>query len=249
MESRPLRIVITVFLSILLLSGACSTGFIAGRLLTPRPGIAGLLPAQAAEAQPSDGAPADSAELFAPFWQAWEVVQDQYVEQPVDREKLMRGAIKGMLEAVGDDYTTYMDPEEFEMLNSSLSGEDSYEGIGAWVDTTGDYLKIISPMPGSPAEKAGLRSEDLIVAVDGEDMTGVDGELVRKRVIGPAGSTVRLTIQRPGQEGTFDVEVVRASITVPSVESRMLDGNIGYVRLFIFGEKSSDDLWRKIRKA
>jgi carboxyl-terminal processing protease len=118
---------------------------------------------------------------------------------------------------------------------------DEYEGIGAWVDTSKDYLTIISPMPGSPAEKAGLKPDDKIIAIDGEDMTGVDGELARQKVLGPKGSTVTLTVQRKDLQ-PFDVEVVRDSIVVPTMESRMLENDIAYVRLIIFGEDTADDL-------
>ena len=100
----------------------------------------------------------------------------------------MRGAIKGMLEALGDKHTSYINPEMLRQANIQLSGE--YEGIGTWVDITGSYLTIISPMPDSPAEKAGLKPEDQIIAIDGEDMTGVDGNVVLKKILGPAGTKV-----------------------------------------------------------
>ena len=182
----------------------------------------------------------DLDELFVPFWQTWSMVEQEFVDQPVDREAMMRGAIRGMLESLGDEHTSYLDPEMFERANAQLEGEE-YEGIGAWVDTTGDYLTIISPMPNSPAEKAGLKPNDKIIAVDGEDMTGIDGELVRQRVIGPKGSTVILTILRDGQE-PFDVEIQRAGIIVPTVDSRILEGNIAYVELFTFGADTAKDL-------
>ncbi len=193
------------------------------------------------------GTPEDLQTLFGPFWQAWDLVHDQYVDQPVDNESLMRGAIKGMLESLGDPHTSYLDPEQNKMLNTQLKGEDSYEGIGAWVDTTNEYLTIISPMPGSPAEKAGLKPGDKIIAVDGADMTGIDSELVRKKVIGPAGSTVKLTISREGQD-PFDVDVKRASITVPSLETRMLDNDIAYVHLFVFGDTTADELKKALNE-
>ena len=78
-----------------------------------------------------------------------------------------------------------------------MDGE--YEGIGAWVDTSTEYLTIISPMPGSPAEEAGLQPGDEVIKIDGEDMTGLDGSLVIRKVLGPAGSTVVLTIRREGE--------------------------------------------------
>jgi carboxyl-terminal processing protease len=159
----------------------------------------------------------------------------------------MRGAIRGMLDALEDPHTTYLDPEEYTMLNTSLQGEDTYEGIGAWVDTRGDYLMIISPMPGSPAENAELRTGDKIIGIDGEDMTGLDGEVVRKKVLGPAGSTVRLTIAREGVE-PFDVMITRDNITVPSIESRLLEDNIGYIRLFIFSDDVGDELHQALKE-
>ncbi len=178
--------------------------------------------------------------LFKPFWQAWDLVHEQYVDQPVNDEILMRGAIRGMLEALNDPHTGYMDPFEYQQANAPLEGE--YEGIGAWVDTSGEFLTIISPMPNSPAEKAGLKAGDRIIAVDGEDMTGVDPSLVLRRVLGPAGTSVTLTIQREGEPTPFDVNIVRQRITIPSVEGKMLDQNIAYVRLFTFGEKTASDL-------
>jgi carboxyl-terminal processing protease len=135
--------------------------------------------------------------LFTPFWQAWEIVHDQYVDQPVDNITLMRGAIRGMLDSLGDQHSSYMDPEQFRQANIPMRGE--YEGIGAWVDITTEYLTIVSPMPGSPAEKAGLKAGDQIIAVDGEDMTGIAGDLVLQRVLGPADTQVTLTIFREGE--------------------------------------------------
>jgi carboxyl-terminal processing protease len=125
-----------------------------------------------------------------------------------------------------------------------LSGE--YEGIGAWVDTDGKFLTIVAPMPESPAEKAGIRAGDVVIAVDGEDMTGIDPSLVVQRVLGPQGTTVRLTIQREGVEKPFDVDVMRDSINIPSVESRMLENGIAYVQLQTFGEETTRDLKRAL---
>ena len=192
------------------------------------------------------GTPGELQELFKPFWQSWDLVRDFYVDQPVDEELLMQGAIRGMLDSLGDEHTSYLDPKMFQTANAHLQGEE-YEGIGAWVDTTGDYLTIISPMPGSPAEEAGLKPGDKVVAVDGEDMTGIDGEAVRQRVIGPKGSTVVLSILREGEEEPFDVEVVRQGIVVPSVTGEILEDNLAYIQLYTFGDTTGEDLEDVIR--
>lgn len=189
--------------------------------------------------------PVSREDLFAPFWEVWDILHEEYVDQPVDNIALMRGAIRGMLEALGDEHTAYMDPDEYRQANMGLEG--SYEGIGAWVDTDSEYLTIISPMPGSPAEEADLQPGDQIIAIDGEDMTGIDGNLVIRKVLGPAGSSVVLTIARETVEAPFDVTVKRGSIEIPSVESRILEDGIGYVRLYTFGEKTNRELEQALR--
>jgi carboxyl-terminal processing protease len=133
-----------------------------------------------------------------------------------------------------------MDPNQYQEVNTQLSG--AYEGIGAFVDITGEYLVITSPMAGSPAEKAGLQAGDKVIAVDGQSMQGVDGQLVLAKVLGPAGTTVKLTILRTGVDQPFDVSIVRAKIIIPSIQTKMLDKNIAYVRLTTFGETSGADL-------
>lgn len=253
MKSRVLTTVIVISLAAILLAGACSAGFVAAQVIMPQSSQSALsflqgtaVPIVSTNIQDT-GTPSDLEETFVPFWQAWDLVHDQYVDQPVDDEALMRGAIEGMLEALEDPHTAYLEPDQYEELTTQLQGEEEYEGIGAWVDTTSDYLTIISPMPGSPAEEAGLQTGDKIYAIDGEDMTGIDGEVVRKKVLGPAGSTVTLTILREGEE-LFDVEITRASINVPSLDSRMLENNIGYIHLYVFGDQTRDELRSAIRE-
>ncbi len=182
--------------------------------------------------------PANMKDLFAPFWEVWNLVHNDYVDQPVDDTLLMRGAIAGMLAALGDKHTSYMDPQEFEDANTSMTGE--YQGIGAWVDITGDYVEIITPMKGFPAEAAGLRPKDKVIAIDGEDMTGVDGQIALNKIKGPKDTQVTLTIMR-GEE-VFDVTITRAAITAPTVDYEMLEGNVAYVALNTFNEYSTPDL-------
>ncbi|HEY9088185.1 MAG TPA: S41 family peptidase [Anaerolineaceae bacterium] len=206
---------------------------------TAVPGMAATTPQSPTRPQATD---LDS--LFKPFWQAWEIVHDQFVDQPVDDLKLMRGAISGMLEALGDKHTSYMDPEQFEQQSRSLQGE--YEGIGAWVDTTLDFVTIINPMPDSPAEKAGLKTGDEVIAVDGEDMTGIDGSLVLQRILGPAGTSVTLTIRRQDVE-PFDVTIERAKIEVPSVEAEDVGDGIFHIQLYTYGDNTAEELQDALR--
>jgi len=186
-----------------------------------------------------EATPPELQTLFAPFWEAWDLVHEKYVDQPVDDLALMRGAIEGMLAALGDQHTSFMDPQEYQDANAGISGE--YEGIGAYVDTSGEYLTVISPIPGSPAEAAGVRSGDVILAIDGESMEGINPELARRRVLGPAGATVTLTILREGVEEPFDIAVVRANITIASVEWEM-KGEIAYIKINTFGDSTTSEL-------
>jgi carboxyl-terminal processing protease len=257
MQNKSFLAVVGVILALIFLVGACSTGFIAGSTLTgsgatsvvelPFFSEKELAPSSTETGeQPDVEAPQDKEELFQPFWQAWDLVNELYVDQPIDQAALMRGAIKGMMDALGDQHTSYLDPEMLKRFNDMLQGSE-YEGIGAWVDPTQDYLTVISPMPDSPAEKAGLRPGDKVIAIDGEDMTGKDGEYARQRVLGPKGTVVRLTILRKGVAEPFDVDVQRAAIVTPSVSGRMLDNNIGYIELFTFGDSTYEETQKALK--
>ncbi len=198
------------------------------------------------EVGPTPTSPDSRQELFAPFWQAWDIVHRDFVDQPVDDQALMQGAIRGMIDALGDEQSSYMDPDEYRQANIPIEG--SYEGIGAWVDTEGEFLTIIAPMPGSPAERAGLLPGDQVIALDGESVAGIDPSLVIRRVLGPAGTTVHLTIRREGVPEPLEFDIVRARIDVPSLESKMLEGDIAYVRLMAFGSDTPADLRRALRE-
>jgi carboxyl-terminal processing protease len=184
--------------------------------------------------------PANTEELFEPFWQSWDLVHDIYIDQPVDDEALMQGAIRGLMDSLGDQHSSYMNPDQYRQANIPLQG--GYEGIGAWVDPNAEYLTIISPMPDSPAEEAGLISGDQIIAVDGEDMTGIDGNLVIRKVLGPAGTSLTLTVLRDGDPEPFDVTLKRAHIEIPAVESEMLEDDIAYIKLFNFSATATEEI-------
>ncbi|KAA3648169.1 MAG: S41 family peptidase [Chloroflexi bacterium] len=177
---------------------------------------------------------------FESFWAMWGKLEYADLGADLSYEILMQSALRGMVQSLDDPYTNYFDPQENLQANIPLNGE--YEGIGAWVDTTSDYLTIIAPMPGSPAEGAGLLPGDAIIAIDGDDMTGIDGSLVIRRVLGPADSEVILTIQREDVEEPFDVSVIRARITIPNVEGEILENDIAYVQLFNFGGRTPVEL-------
>ncbi len=252
MSSRALKVVVGILLGTFLVGGIFGAGLTVGAAFPEVDGIRlpligtsrDLLPSlgddtPVAEDSSDPTPPKTRAELIEPFWEAWDIVQEQFVE-PVDDEVLIQGAIEGMLGSLDDPHSSYMDPFEYEQASKALDG--TYEGIGAWVDADAEFLTIISPMPDSPAERAGLRAGDQVIRIDGEDMEGLDPNLVIRKVLGPAGTTVVLTIRRGENLESFDVELVREEITIPSVESEMIDGNIAYIQLFSFGRNSTPDL-------
>jgi len=237
-----------IFLAFVVLAvglGAFAGGFIAGHLLPLSTPALDNLPAltqppATAEPQQQAATPPEYQSLFAPFWEAWNLVHQNYVDQPVDDVALMRGAINGMMGALGDQHSSYMNPEQFAEANSSLEGE--YEGIGAYVDTTTEYLTITNPMPDSPAEKAGLKPGDEVVAIDGEDMTGIPAVLARRKVLGPANTVVHLTIRRPDEKELLEFDVTRAKITVASSTGKMLDNGVAYIQITTFGTNTTPEL-------
>ena len=245
---RTLQVTLLVALGMLLLAGGFFGGFIAGHVLPLNSlgasglpdGLPPVVQAPAVPAAANTATPANLQDLFKPFWEAWELIHSQYVDQPVDDTLLMQGAIRGMVEALGDPQSSYMDPLTFTEANSELAG--SYEGIGAIVDTTGTYLTVISTFPDSPAEKIGIRSGDQIIKLDNEDMAGIDPEVVRQKVKGPAGTVVHLTIAREGEAEPLEFDVMRAHITIDSASGKMLDNGIAYVQVTTFGENTTREL-------
>jgi carboxyl-terminal processing protease len=239
MESRPVRYILAAIVVFVLVVGAFAGGVFVGVV------IPGRLPGSSSNPSlppVSQTTPAPSAiqKLFEPFWQAWDLVHKEFVNQPVNDETLMQGAIRGMLDSLGDQHTTYLSPSQYTQATTTLQGE--YEGIGAWVDATKDFLTIITPMPGYPAEKAGLKTGDQIIAVDGVDVTGTPPDLILPKVRGPAGTTVKLTIRREGEKDPLQFEIMRAKVNVPSVTGKMLDNNIAYVQITTFGDQTVTEL-------
>lgn len=242
--NRTFRIILGLFVGVILLGGAFAGGVLVGHLVPSSnqlPLFSDLIPSSPSTTPEEQAATPDELKsLFAPFWEAWNVVHKQFVNQPVDDVELMRGAIRGMMEALGDKQTFYMDPIVYETETSSLQG--AYEGIGAYVDTDEEYLTIISPIAGSPAEAAGLRPGDKVIAIDGEDMTGVAPEQARLKVLGPAGTTVALKISREGEPQPLEFTITRAQISIKSAEGKMLDNGIAYIDINTFGDNTTAEL-------
>jgi len=184
-------------------------------------------------------APLAANSQFDIFWEAWHTLEEAYYGQLPNEREMTYGAIRGVLGLLGDRYTVFLTPEQAELWSADIHG--SFEGIGAVVDEwPGGGVLIVKPFEGLPAWKAGLRHGDVILAVDGQDVTQMSLTEAISLIRGPEGTTVRLLIRRHGEPEPFEVEVVRARVEVPVVESRMLEGDIAYLRLMEFTARSPE---------
>ena len=213
--------------------------------------VSGYTMGRQAAAEP--GTPISAAEAFQPFWDAYHTITDRYAGGPVDRNTLVQGAIRGMIAALGDPYSSYLTSDEYRQSLQGISGQ--FEGIGAEIATqAGDgtqgcatlgpdcHLLITAALAGSPAERAGLRSGDLVLETDGATLDGLTVDGARDRIRGPKGTVVTLTIRR-GTGAPFTVAITRDVVQEREVTSKVLaGGTIGYVRLAGFSDAAAIQL-------
>jgi carboxyl-terminal processing protease len=171
--------------------------------------------------------------------QAWDKITANYVvPSKADSTTLNEGAIRGMVQSLNDPYSAYLNPNDYKLTTSDFQG--SFSGIGAQVALNKDNQPIVvAPIAGSPAEKAGIKTGDVILAVDGKSTQGLSLTETVLLVRGPSGSTVKLTLLRDGQTTPIEVSIVRAQITSPSVTSQM-KGNVAYIKINSFAENTND---------
>ena len=176
---------------------------------------------------------------FTLFWEAWTVIQDHFYGGPIDSEILREGAIRGLAEATEDAHTVYQNTEEAERSRERIRG--SFVGVGIRIELRDETPFVLTPLPDSPAERAGIRANEFVVAVDGVSTRGLSLSEFGRLVRGEEGTTVVLTMQPEGSEVTRDCSVERALVRVPSVTKDLFD-EIGYVRLANFGSRTSSAL-------
>lgn len=172
-------------------------------------------------------------------------VENRYVD-PVDRDRLLLGAIKGMVAEL-DPHSEYFPPKEYGEFTSETTGK--FGGVGIEVDGRGEYLTVISPIEGGPAEAAGVKPGDEIVAIDGLDAKGLSLEKSVRLMRGDPGTKVILTIRRPSEDKKIiKIPLTRAEIRVPSVSWEALPGGVAWLRIKQFQEKTHDELVDAIGK-
>jgi carboxyl-terminal processing protease len=233
---RRLLIILLVIAGLFLLTGAAfGAGLVAGSadLLSPCIVRTNDQPAQ-----------------FDIFWQAWNLVQRYFVDRKaLDPTAMTYGAVRGMVEALGDTgHSAFLTPTEKEVRQSSVAG--NFTGIGAELGIREGLPVIVAPIDGSPAAEAGLRPGDILVTVDGEDVTTIPLNEIVQKVRGPAGSTVQLTILRPAEQETHEFTITRRTITVPAASWAMIPGTkIADLRLSQFSENAEQDVVAAVQAA
>ncbi len=210
----------------LLLAGVFFTGFTAGKNSIPSADLVqGVENKSEGQSEKVD---------FSMFWRVWNALQQEYIDaEELEAEKLVDGAIKGMVRSVDDSYTRYLDPQASKNFEDTISG--SFEGIGARIGIREDQLTIISPLEDTPANRAGVKAGDQVIRIDGTSTSGMSLEEAVSRIKGERGTEVVLTVAREELEETKKITITRDKIDIPVVrwESRK-EG--AYVRLFTFTE-------------
>ncbi|WP_437177512.1 S41 family peptidase [Heyndrickxia camelliae] len=190
---------------------------------------------------------------FDKLYAVYDKLESNYYKK-VDKKTLINGAINGMVDALGDPYSDYMSEDEAKQFNESISS--SFEGIGAEIQEKDGFITVVSPIKGSPAEKAGLKPNDKILSVDGKSIRGMSANEAVLLIRGKKGTSVKLTIQPVGSKETAELTIVRDTIPINTVYAEMMKNGIAKVQITSFSEntyseleKALDDMGKKGMKS
>ena len=169
----------------------------------------------------------------------YSLIDNTYLED-VDKEELQEGMYKGVLQSLGDPYSVYYDKEEFAQMMEDSSG--TFEGIGAYLSQDPDTMEVtvVEPIKDSPAEAAGMLADDVIVEVDGEDVTGQDINLIVSKLRGPKGTSVNVGVRRIDADDIIRFDITRDEIESKTVDHEMFDNGIGYIDISEFADNTAD---------
>jgi len=243
------RRLLATLLALACLGASFGAGYLAGRGATPRlvPPPPSPTPALSAEALlVADGLTEAEARRLVLLAEVWRLLDREYYDQAAlaDSRRLVYGAIRGMLETLGDSHTIFEDPQQSAHTDEVL--RNATEGIGVQLSSRNGRVIITAAMPGSPAEQAGLRLGDEVVAVDGEPVAGQDAGAVAERIRGPSGTTVALLLRRDGVE--LQASVTRAPIRVHTVQASLLEGGVLYLKVSLLSDQTGAELERALRQ-
>ena len=232
----PFKIVLISLAILLLTSGAFVAGTVVGNVYS----LFGPKVVRAAD-QPAE---------FDVFWQVWDLAQQHFIDRDaLDSTRLTYGAVNGLIAALGDEgHTRFLTPEEVERQRTDISG--SFFGIGARVGVEDGLPVIVAPIDGSPAEAAGLKSGDIIIEVDGQDVTAFPLNDVVDLIRGEEGSEVVLTIFRPDSNESLEISIIRGEIKIEAATWSMVPGtDVAVLRLSQFSANLNDDVIEAVEAA
>lgn len=174
---------------------------------------------------------------FSLFWEAWNTLEDKFIDSDrFDEQEMVYGAIRGMIETLKDPYTVFLSPEESKVFTEDIAGK--FEGVGMEIGIRDETLQVIAPLEGTPAQKAGLRAGDKIMQIDGEPSLDITIEEAVRRIRGPKGTEVVLTIFRESWNENRDIGIVRAVIEIPSLRWELQEGDIAYIKVYHFTQRA-----------
>lgn len=176
------------------------------------------------------------------IWEAWKQIENYYLNKNIDKQKMVYGAIQGIVESLGDEYTQFLSPNETADYDKTSGGE--FEGIGAMLRFDGEYTVVDSAIMGFPAQKSGIMPGDVILEVDGKDMHKKGSFEVATAVRGPAGSEVTLKIYRTQDTKEYTFKIKREKIDIQNIALEEVKGSVGYVKILRFNEGSADEFVR-----
>jgi len=177
---------------------------------------------------------------FSLFWEAYYELQDKFSDKgKIDVEKMIYGAISGMVKSLGDPYTVFLNPEESKKFEEDVRGE--FEGVGMEIGIKKGQLTVITPLEGTPAQRAGIRAGDKIVKIEDKLTVDITIDEAVSLIRGEKGTEVTLTILREGWENSKEIKIIRDVIEVPSLEWEIKEGNIAYLKLSHFTERAGID--------
>ena len=176
---------------------------------------------------------------FSVFWESWRMIEDKYTLEILDYEKMVYGAVSGMVDSLGDPYTVFLAPQDRVMFEQDMKG--SFSGIGAEIGFRDKFLTVIAPLKDSPAERAGVFSGDKILKVDDAEIIGVNIDEAVRIIRGEKGTMVKLTISRDGLDELKEIEIIRDVIKIETVEWEIKNENVVYIRINQFKEETVDE--------
>lgn len=231
-EAQTIKQGIPANLFILFLLGASFVGFVFGVGFKDNGGLSFIKINQSSS---SASLPANLN--YSSVEEVYDQLRSSY-NGDLDEEKLLEGMKAGLAQATGDPYTVYLSSKQAKEFDESLNGE--FQGIGAEIAIKNDQLQVVAPLADTPAEKAGLRAGDAILAIDGKDTQNMTVEEAVSRIRGESGTKVKLMILRTDKPE--EITIIRGNISVKDATGKILDGNIGYIELRTFGEDSAAEV-------